>query len=113
MKKYILALICSCFFIGGESAFGDKAQRWEYAQFSVSPGIPLFAWTSPTESVSASSWQDFAKKYVHPFKMGSNYLTSVLNAVGADGWELCNYSDETGKRAIPAEVWLFKRSISP
>jgi hypothetical protein len=83
-------------------------QRWEYAQFALNPQsqTEIYIWTSPGGKVAASTWEDFGAKYPRPFKMGDNYLTSVLNAVGSDGWELCVYSQKSD-----GENWIFKRPV--
>lgn len=115
-KSAILSLLVLAIFLGVSSRLSPAQQppapvpvtAWEYAQFTVGGGqTDRYVWTTPKETIKAASWEDFGAKYPHPFQMGQNYLTCVLNGVGADGWELCVSSK--GKTDRDSDSWIFKR----
>ena len=112
---------------GGGSARTTDAQssesiRWEYCEIEflrgTSPWFPASAsgaggdrvqWSSATASVDARSWRDLAAKMKieMPEKTASARLV-VLDALGAQGWELVSATVPTGP-AAPSATWTFRR----
>jgi hypothetical protein len=115
----------------GKNPFGQGPEkvRWEYAEltYRTSPGRPVVRTKDGTElpavpatttvrwalgdtEVEAKGWDDMAEKLKAPGKEGAGQRLRVLNALGADGWELVTQQTGTGP-FLPTEPGA--RGFSP
>lgn len=105
-------------------AVATGAARWEYCEIEflrgTSPWFPASAsgaggdhvqWSSAMATLDARSWRDLAAKMkiAVPDKAASAKLV-VLDALGAQGWELVSATVPSGQGA-PSSTWTFKRRV--
>lgn len=98
------------------SAGGAAPQRWEYAELSVVGNAVKGTWSleRPTGKVEGDSYRAVAKKAGLTVQDDSS--TSVLNALGSQGWELATHSLSLtfeplggGGNPIAQYCWTFRR----
>ena len=83
------------------------AKRWEYGVLSHAENILsdrfVWAWSERGKNVERPSLLEFAKE-LSGEPDGSSFPVRILNALGADGWELVSYAC-----AEKDEFWYLKR----
>jgi hypothetical protein len=89
----VLAVVGVVVWAGVGEGTSSGSQQWEYGVFV---GGPIWNWYGPSGSVDHANAQDFARA------MGAAYSTqatafeaSVLNALGARGWELVTVAERS------------------
>jgi hypothetical protein len=82
----VLAVLAVVVWAGTAGGTGSASRQWEYGVFV---GEPAWSWYGPTAEVSHGSPQEFARAMNAAYSTeGAAFETSVLNALGAQGWEL-------------------------
>jgi hypothetical protein len=107
------------------------AARWQYAELRqqqsavvIAPdgtrtqGKPAFSWSTSSAKVSADGWDEMAKKLKAPAAKDpeANHRLRVMDALGAQGWELVSVEPPAAAARAAAGVrggtmWLFKRRL--
>lgn len=111
-------------------AAADKPPKWEYAELVYRPNLdwarplkdekgkefpadPVLQWTTGSGNITAKSWTELAEKLKAPVKKDAEWSLKkvhVLNAIGADGWELVRQEGSTVTSGQTA-AWTFKRRV--
>jgi hypothetical protein len=117
------------------AAAQERPARWEYAelQYRIVPGRPALKdkdggerpatppvmalrWTAGTAEVAAKGWDELAESLKAPLKKESSaslQKIQVLNALGAQGWELMDQQTGTAFQSAGARGEPGYRGFSP
>lgn len=129
MRKFIVLVVCS-FTLTQPAIAQEKPVKWEYAElmYRGSPGRPAgkdadgnpveavastmsIRWTSKVGEFSVKGWDEMAEKLKIAFKKegtAASQKLQMLNALGAEGWELASQHVGT---AGASTTLTFKRRV--
>lgn len=105
MKRLILCVLALTF----SSFVFAQSTQWEYARLDWNSEIDFYNIALPDESFIAQTPEELYQQLTGtaPATEGTTGTFAMMNAMGAEGWELINSVEEAGGMT----QYIFKRTV--
>jgi hypothetical protein len=88
----------------------SQSTRWEYSYMGIqsSGGYVIIM---PSKSFRGLNWPQLIGNYRGSAALATATSLDVMNLLGADGWELVEYSADVSRKGEPdfSRLWILKR----